>query len=187
MLQRLDKAATAGTRLERLIDELLDVSRITLGRLHLEPEPMQLDELVREVVERFTESANTKITVDATPVSGTWDRARLDQVISNLIANALKYGNNEPIQLTVTRTNADAILRVTDHGIGIATEEQSRIFERFERAVQHREDGGFGLGLWIARQIVEASGGTIEVTSAPNRGATFTVSLPDDETDPHRR
>jgi signal transduction histidine kinase len=181
MVQRLEKAARAGTRLERLIDELLDVSRITAGRLHLEPAAMQLDELVHEVVERFVDqaaSAGCTITVEAAPVTGIWDRARIDQVVSNLVGNALKYGRGHSVEVNVAARNGDAVLRIVDHGIGIAAGEQQKIFERFERAVQNRDFGGFGLGLWIARQIVEASGGTIEVDSSPGEGATFTVMLP---------
>ncbi len=178
---RLDKASNAGTRLERLIDELLDVSRITSGRLRLEPQPVHLDELVREVVERFVDqaaSAGCAIALRTVPVRGIWDRPRIDQVVSNLVANALKYGRGAPVEIDLTSRGPHAVLQITDHGIGIAVEEQVKIFERFERAVANREFGGFGLGLWIARQIVEASGGTIAVTSAPGRGARFTVELP---------
>ena len=178
---RLAKAGRTGTRLERLIDELLDVSRITAGRLRLEPEPVQLDELVHDVVDRFTDqavSAECAIAVVAQPVAGLWDRLRIDQVVSNLITNALKYGRGKPIEIAVACAGEHALLRVTDHGIGIATTEQTKIFERFERAVESREFGGFGLGLWIARQIVEASAGTIEVVSVPGQGATFSVRLP---------
>jgi signal transduction histidine kinase len=177
LFQRLDKASKSGTRLARLIDELLDVSRITAGRLHLEPETVQLDELVRDVVDRFTESQVCSITLTAEPVAGTWDRARIDQVVSNLIENALKYGEGKPIEVCVGPKSGGALIRVVDHGIGVAAEEQAKIFERFERAVENREFGGFGLGLWIARQIVESSGGKIEVVSAPGQGATFTVTL----------
>ncbi|HEY5937330.1 MAG TPA: GAF domain-containing sensor histidine kinase, partial [Kofleriaceae bacterium] len=178
---RLEKAGRAGIRLERLIDELLDVSRITAGRLKLEPEPVQLDELVREVIERFTDqavSAACPIAVVAQPVAGIWDRLRIDQVVSNLVANALKYGRGRPVEIAVDEADDHATVRVTDHGIGIAAAQQVKIFERFERAVESRAFGGFGLGLWIARQIVEASHGTIEVTSAPDEGATFCVRLP---------
>ncbi|MBA3817280.1 MAG: GAF domain-containing protein, partial [Deltaproteobacteria bacterium] len=162
LAQRLDKAASAGTRLERLIDELLDVSRITAGRLDLEAERVPLDELVRDVVERFVEqaaSAGCSIAVHTEPVTGTWDRSRIDQVISNLVGNALKYGRGTPVEIEVEASGDAAVFRITDHGIGVATAEQARIFERFERAVENRNFGGFGLGLWIARQIVEVSAG----------------------------
>jgi signal transduction histidine kinase/DNA-binding response OmpR family regulator len=179
--ERLAKAAGAGRRLEKLIYELLDVSRITAGRFRLEPEPFQLDDLLREVVDRFNGEAaraQTRIALSASPVPGCWDRSRLDQVVTNLLANALKYGKGKPIEVEVFAAGDDAILRVIDHGIGIETDQQRRIFERFERAVATREYGGFGLGLWIVRQIVEASGGRIELESRPGEGSTFTVVLP---------
>lgn len=180
--ERLEKAANSGLRLERLINQLLDVSRITAGRLHLEPETMNLVELVREIVGRVSE-ASTKpkpeITVSTSgPVVGNWDRLRLDQLITNLLGNALKYGQKKPVELTVGVEDEMAVVTVTDHGIGIDPEHQKKIFQRFERAVATRDFGGFGLGLWIATQIVEASGGAITVRSTPGEGASFTVRLP---------
>ncbi len=178
---RLDKAARASTRLGRLIDELLDVSRITAGRLRLDPEPVLLDELVREVAERFADqlgAAGCTLQVTTAPTRGLLDRSRIDQVASNLIANAIKYGRGGLVELEVATEQGEGVVRVRDHGIGIAPAEQQRIFERFERAVENRSFGGFGLGLWIARQIVEASGGTITVMSAPRSGAMFEVRLP---------
>jgi PAS domain S-box-containing protein len=180
--QRLEKAAASGERLEKLINQMLDVSRITAGRLKLEPEAMSLDELVREVVERSSELATrsrTPITLRLdSQVVGQWDPLRLDQVVTNLVSNAIKYGGGKPIEVEVRRDTEHAVLRVIDHGIGIEPNQQRKIFERFERAVASREYGGFGLGLWIARQIVDTSGGTIQVQSEPGCGATFTVTLP---------
>jgi PAS domain S-box-containing protein len=174
---RLEKAARSGLRLERLINQLLDVSRITAGRLQLEAEPCNLTDIIREVVSRFAEQA--VITFDtAAPVIGRWDRLRIDQVVNNLIGNALKYGEGKPVEVSLRIENEDAVLRVVDHGIGIDEEHQLKIFQRFERAVGSRDFGGFGLGLWIARQIVEASGGGIGVRSKPGEGATFVVRLP---------
>ena len=179
--QRLHKAASAGMRLENLIGQMLDVSRITAGRLKLEPEQTSLDGVVREVMERFAELAaesRCEVTLRLEPVSGLWDRLRLEQVVNNLVSNALKYGRGHPVEIETRAEGADAILRVVDHGIGIAPDDQRRIFERFERARGTREYGGFGLGLWIARSIVEASGGRIEVESEAGKGARFTVTLP---------
>jgi signal transduction histidine kinase len=111
-------------------------------------------------------------------VKGFWDRLRLEQVVTNLISNAIKYGKGRPIEIETRPDGADAVLTVTDHGLGIAPEDQQRVFQRFERSRRTREYGGFGLGLWITRSIVEASGGTITVDSQPGQGATFTVRLP---------
>jgi signal transduction histidine kinase len=174
---RLEKASTVGKRLEKLIDQMLDVSRISAGRLRLDPEPVDLSELVREIVERYRDDATVEMAL-APDVAGVWDRTRLDQVVSNLLANAIKYGRGNPIRVETLRRGLHAVVRVLDHGIGVAREQQARIFERFERAVGPREFGGFGLGLWIARQIVESMGGTIEVESELGEGSTFTVTVP---------
>jgi PAS domain S-box-containing protein len=180
--ERLDKTTRHGRRLQKLINELLDVSRVTSGRLALEPETIDLTALVRDTVERLTEEsvkAGCRIQLQAPgPVLGMWDRQRLDQVVTNLVSNAIKYGAGCPIELKIEQTEAAAVLTVRDHGIGIDAEHQARIFGRFERAVSDRNYGGLGLGLWIARQIVEAHGGTIRVESAPGRGALFAVGLP---------
>ena len=168
-------------RIERLIDDLLDISRIAVGRLQLEPERFDLRELGGEVIARFEEQPGRLSPIAfavGLPVEGHWDRGRLDQVVTNLLANALKYGDGKPIAVEITGTATTARLRVIDQGIGIASESLGRIFGRFERAVSERNFGGFGLGLWIARQIVDAHQGTIVVDSRPGMGSTFTVELP---------
>ena len=108
---------------------------------------------------------------------GFWDRTRLDQVVTNLLANAIKYGAGSPIDVRVEAPVGRAVLSIHDRGIGIPEEDQRRIFQRFERAVSQRNYGGFGLGLWIVRQIVEAQGGAVQVASQPGLGSTFTVEL----------
>lgn len=185
---RAGKAGRSALRLERLVNQLLDVSRITAGRLHLESESLDLSELVREVVHRFAEAGiqpATPITVHCDEhVKGRWDRLRVDQVVNNLVGNAVKYGQGKPVEVDLHAQDGHAVLRVVDHGIGIDEEHQKRIFQRFERAVTSRDFGGLGLGLWISRQIVEASGGSIEVESTPGRGSTFTVRLPVNRQEP---
>jgi signal transduction histidine kinase len=180
--ERLEKASCAGARLENLVNQMLDVSRIDAGRLRLEPESFELDGLLRDVVERFSEqaaSAHSPISLGAwSQLPGMWDRLRLDQVLSNLIGNAIKYGHGKPIEVSLSTEAGEAVIRVTDCGIGIDPSQQRKIFERFERAVGTREFGGLGLGLWISRQIVESSGGRIEVESTPGEGSTFTIRLP---------
>lgn len=175
--QRLERARAAGRRLDRLIVELLDVSRVALGTLRLEPEPLDLAQLVAEVRERY-EQRGRPLRVTSETIVGRWDPLRLDQVLTNLIDNAIKYGGGQPIDVVLKREGEHAVLRVIDRGIGIAPENIGRVFDRFTRLVPAREYGGFGIGLWIVRQIVEASGGRIDVASAAGKGSTFTVTLP---------
>jgi signal transduction histidine kinase len=169
-------------RLEKLTADVLDVSRITSGRLELHPEPCDLVVLVREIVDRFLADRSQGAPIihfesDAS-ATGHWDASRIDQVISNLVANAISYGNGSTVRVTVRATADTAHVIVEDDGIGIAADTRDRIFERFERAVSSAHYGGLGLGLWIAKQIVDAHGGTIEVHSELGAGATFTVTLP---------
>ena len=169
-------------RIARLVEMLLDVSRIHAGRLDIEIEQVDLSALVPEVAARFTAEltrANCTLGLLIAPsVVGAWDRLRLDQVITNLLSNAIKFGPGKPIEVGLESVGACARLWVRDHGIGIAPERQRHIFGRFERAVPSRSYGGLGLGLYISRTIVEALGGTIKVESEPGEGSTFTVELP---------
>jgi PAS domain S-box-containing protein len=180
--ERLAKASNSGLRLESLIDQMLDVSRITAGRLRLELEPFELEGLLKEVIDRFAEQAQrvgSQISLRTkTHACGVWDRLRIDQVLSNLVANAVKYGQGKPIDVELCEEGGQAVVRITDRGIGIDPSQQKKIFERFERAVGTREFGGFGLGLWISHQITEASGGSINVESAAGQGSVFTLRLP---------
>ncbi|WP_242356477.1 MULTISPECIES: ATP-binding protein [Anaeromyxobacter] len=169
-------------RLTALVDTLLDVSRLNEARLQLELEPVDLSAVAREVVSRLggdAELAPSRIHVEAAgDVSGRWDRLRLEQVATNLVSNALKYGEGRPVSVRVESDGRLARLVVADQGMGIPRGEQQRIFERFERGRATRGYGGFGLGLWITREIVGALGGRIEVESVPGAGATFRVELP---------
>jgi PAS domain S-box-containing protein len=184
---RLARAAAAGLRLQELIHALLDLSRIAEGRLRLETDRFELGSLVEEVVGRFSEvaaPAETLIDVRVEEnIFGTWDRLRIDQVVTNLLSNALKYGAGRPIEVTAKKERGTAVIAVRDYGIGIPKAEQCRIFERFERHVGTRSYGGFGLGLWIAREIAVLSGGAIDVESSEGEGSCFTVRLPA-ETEP---
>jgi signal transduction histidine kinase len=179
---RLKKSVRQTDRLNRLIDSLLEVSRITAGRMALELEPIDLSELLRELCDRFAEQAaqagcSIRLQV-VPPASGQWDRMRLEQVVTNLLSNAIKYGPGKPVDVTVESNATTVRLTVADHGIGIAPESVARIFERFERAVSPRHFGGLGLGLYITRQIAEAHGGSIQVESHVGEGSRFTVELP---------
>jgi|GEM_PF-2696563 len=179
---RVDRAQRQVMRITKLIRNLLDVSRISSGKLALEIEDVDLCEVLREGVERLEETrrrAGSSLHISAPgPVIGRWDRMRIEQVVSNLLINAIKYGEGRPIEVSVDKADDLAYLKVRDSGIGIPPEEQARIFDRFSRAHSAQRYGGFGLGLWIVRQIVDALGGTIEVRSKPGEGSTFLVKLP---------
>ena len=177
----LERLSGSVDRLSRLTDQVLDVSQIAAGKLVLNREEFDLAELVREVAARFQDgllAAGSEVEMRLDPAPGVWDRARLDQVVTNLLANALKYGGGKPIRLATASRNGAALLAVRDHGIGIAPEERARIFERFERAASARPYRGLGIGLWIVRRIVDAHRGSIEVKSEPGKGAEFRVTLP---------
>ncbi len=166
-------------RMARLVDDLLDISRIMSGRLRLDVEDVDLAVFVREVIDRYPEPQRDLVglKVEGEPIVGRWDRMRIDQIVSNLLSNAIKYGENNPIEISVGREADRARIIVRDHGVGIASADLPRIFERFERAAA-RHVGGFGLGLWIVRQVVEALGGTIAVESRLGSGSVFIVELP---------
>ncbi|RKH70510.1 GAF domain-containing protein [Corallococcus aberystwythensis] len=178
-LERVDRQVKRQTL---LVNDLLDVSRLSAGKLELVLQSVELGSLVREVAERFEPEyarSGTPLELSLAPeVRGQWDRLRLDQVFTNLFSNALKYGRGNPVHVSLEMEGDRARLRVRDGGIGIAKEHLPRLFHRFERAVSERNYGGFGLGLWIARQIVEAMGGHIEVESVLGEGSTFIVELP---------
>ncbi|WP_164018034.1 AAA family ATPase [Pyxidicoccus trucidator] len=169
-------------RLTRLIDELLSVSRLQEGQVPFQLEEVDLAAVTRDVAEYFSEESarsHSPVILHAeTPVIGRWDRTRLEQVITNLLANALKFGNGQPIELSAIQEGGVALLTVKDHGIGIAPDRLTHIFGRFARAVSSREYGGLGLGLYIAHEIVSAFGGSIHVDSTPGVGTCFTVLLP---------
>jgi PAS domain S-box-containing protein len=182
IVSKLETVARQVNRLTSLVDNLLDISRITTHRLHIEREPVDLVAVVADVVSRLGPELTRggyRINIEAPPsMIGNWDRLRIDQIVSNLLGNAVKFGRGKPIDIGLRVELGSAVLRVVDQGIGIPAGDQARIFERFERAVAGHHYGGFGLGLWIVRQIVEALGGTIGVESRLGEGSTFTVKLP---------
>ena len=126
----------------RLLNTLLDVSRIASGRLPLALEDVDLAEVATDVISQLAESEQAQITCVLESTIGRWDRARLKQVVTNLVTNALKYGEGKAIDVVVTAHGEGARLEVSDHGIGVAAEHHERIFERFERAVTDRRYAG---------------------------------------------
>ena len=159
----------------------LDVSRLSTGRIDLQAEPMNVAEVVREVIGGFDAElavARCKLTLSAqgTP-TGSWDRLRVEQVFRNLLSNAIRFGAGRPIEVAVDADQDFASVTFRDHGIGIPADQQAKIFERFERGPEQRS-GGFGIGLWIVRNICAAMGGSVSVDSTVGEGACFTVMLP---------
>ena len=164
---------------------LLDVSRITSGNFKLAPAPCDLGEIIRLVAETFGETARhagTLLEVDAPQsIPGSWDRLALEQVIDNLVSNAIKYGGKRPVLVSVEDPpgGSSVVIRIRDHGPGISPQNKERIFGQFERAIGADErQTGFGVGLWVVGQIVEAMKGVIAVTDAKGGGTVFEVVLP---------
>jgi PAS domain S-box-containing protein len=173
-------------RMTTLINDLLDIGRIASGRLGLTRERVDLAELVRRVlaaVEDTARRSGSKVSLRVgAPAVGQWDARRIEAVVANLLSNAIKFGEGKPIDLTVDRSGDRAVLVVADHGMGISLDDQHRIFQRFERAVSEQHFGGFGLGLWVAREVIESHGGTVTVESVPGSGSIFRIDLPLDGT-----
>ena len=166
----------------RLIDDMLDVTRMQRGTLAISPEPADLVRLVRRVVESFADQATGAgctfelVTPDSLP--GVWDEFRIEQVVANLLTNAMRYGNSHPVQVRVETSLGEATVAVLDSGVGIDPQDLARIFEQFERAGDRKVAPGLGLGLYISRQIAQSHGGSIEVSSTLGQGSVFTVRLP---------
>lgn len=167
----------------RLIDDMLDVTRIRSNHLSIRPAPFDLQALLARVVGNLSlqaQAAGSAITLHTDqPVTGCWDEFRIEQVVTNLLTNALRYGNGKPVEVSVLRLGGSVAIQVRDQGKGIPVQDQQRIFDPFERAVG-RDDStsGLGLGLYITRQLVEAHGGTINVQSQEAAGSLFSVTLP---------
>ena len=181
-LYRAGRAVAHVERLTRLVDNLFDVSQITAGRLQLQREPCDLADAVRAVVGGLMEQATRSgcaVSVKApAALSGHWDRFRIEQVITNLLTNAFKYGAGKPVEVDVEATDTTARLRVRDHGTGIAPDDAERIFERFERVATGHHRKSLGVGLYIARQVIDAHSGVVRVESSSPEGSTFLVELP---------
>lgn len=170
------------SRLTSLVDDLLDVSRISTGKLKLNPENLDLVQLIKEITERYhvqVKNAKSEFQLKLPhSMMVDLDKLRIEQVLINLITNALKYAPGSPIEISLTEQGGMAIIRISDQGPGISPEDQRRIFDRFERVSSENSQSGLGLGLYIVNQIVNAHDGKIEVESSLGKGSTFTISLP---------
>ncbi|MFG3452540.1 ATP-binding protein [Stutzerimonas stutzeri] len=182
LCQMVDKDERQIQSLIRLIDDMLDVSRIRTGKLSIRPSDVDLGKLVASVVENFAPqmeaSGCTLLFQRPEPIVGVWDEFRIEQVLANLLTNAMRYGAGKPVQVSVSATASDASIEVRDQGIGISQKSLERIFCQFERAEGSETSAGLGLGLFIAEQIVKAHKGRIQVESEEGKGALFRVLLP---------
>lgn len=174
-----------GRRLDRLLvslNRLLDVSRLRSGRVSLEFTDVDFVEVVRDAaaaLEGERQASRSSLSLSLPPSApGRWDRMRLEQIVTNLLSNAIRYGAGAPIEVRVSLPGDDVELVVEDHGVGIPPEEQPKVFDRFERANGARSAGGFGVGLWLVRKLCTAMGGSVRVESELGEQTTFTVTLP---------
>jgi PAS domain S-box-containing protein len=179
---KLESVGGQVDRMVHMMELLLDISRITAGQLELQREEVDLAALVSGCAARLVEDAEAagcELRVEAhRKVVGSWDRMRIEQVVTNLLTNAIKFGPGAPVEVTVEGAGPMATLVVRDYGVGISSEHHAQIFDRFQRVRAQKNVNGFGIGLWIVRRILEAHGGYIRVDSRAGIGATFTVELP---------
>ncbi len=180
--QMVDKDERQIQSLIRLIDDMLDVSRIRTGKLSIRPSRLDLGKLAASVVENFAPQMEacgcTLLFQRPEPMMGVWDEFRIEQVLANLLTNAMRYGAGKPVQVNVSATPTTACIEVRDQGIGISQKSLDKIFCQFERAEGSESSAGLGLGLFIAEQIVKAHNGRIQVESEEGKGALFRVLLP---------
>lgn len=180
--KHLDVSRRQTAHLSRLVENLLAVSRIQDKGFHLDLEEVDLCAMVHEVTGRFQDlSSRAGIPLKAEPCQtlvGSWDRNKMEQILSNLLSNAIKYGAGRPVTIRIHNRESAAVMEVQDQGIGIAPEDQARIFNRFERVPTTQVKESLGLGLFIVRSLVEAHGGTIALRSEMGKGSLFTITLP---------
>lgn len=190
LLQRLERVRVVADRYVKRATLLLDVARINAGNMDLRFEDLDMAEVLREEVDTYAvEAAFHLVDLHVTApesLRGRWDRLSIEQILGNLISNAIKYGDGKPVRIELAAEESGVRLEVKDEGIGISAEDQARIFGRFEQVVTGQHRTGFGVGLWLARALIEAHRGSITVRSAPGRGTAFTVRLPLDATSDSR-
>jgi signal transduction histidine kinase len=180
LVTRINRASSQVNRLAKLVDDMLDVSRISAGRFNLQIEEFDAAATLHEAVERLQDPANPLPIALASPptLRVQCDRTRFAQIAANLLSNAIAYGNRKPLEVRLTSTDEVFRLEVEDHGIGIAEADQERIFERFAKLDSNTPNVRFGIGLWVAREVAHALRGEISVNSKLGEGSTFVLELP---------
>lgn len=168
-------------RLNRLVDDMLDASRMNAGNIDLHIETFDIQQVIHDVLNRLSlhlQSNQIEVNFNMQPVVGEWDRYRLEQVFTNLLTNAIKYGEKKPITIETKLTNGELELAIADQGMGIKKTDQKRIFQQFERAISSSSVSGLGLGLYIVNEIIKNHGGSISLESKINKGSKFTIKMP---------
>lgn len=182
LLKMLETVENQTRRLSKMINDFLNISLINTGNLQLEYGEVNLNKLVQTVIDEFSPRIKEEqyvVTYDQVDkITGYWDKTRLEQVISNIISNAIKYGSGKPIEVTVRNHYSRAQVVVKDHGIGVPKDKQKKVFELFERGVPQDQYKGLGVGLFITNEIVKAHFGELHFTSRSNHGSVFTITLP---------
>ena len=184
-----DPIVTGLVRLDRVVqhyvrrcDSMLDIARLSSDTFRVEWAEADIAVLLRDVLEDLTpyaERAGSQIDLLAPDtLAGTWDELAVRQIIENLVSNAVKYGGKKPISVSLREEPGWVVLEVRDGGVGISAADQARIFSRFERVVSRQQKPGFGLGLWVVGRLIDAMGGTVQVSSGLDQGSTFSVRLP---------
>jgi len=178
----LEMLETAVDHYVRRATTLLEITRLNAEKIQLQPTSFDLCELVRECVRKYEQMAaragSPLHCLTEQPVLGTWDRMATEQVLDNLVSNAIRYGDGSPVKVGLTADERQVELRVVDRGIGIAPADRTKIFERFEQGSAAPRSGGFGIGLWLSKKLVQAQGGALHVESELGQGSTFVVTLP---------
>jgi signal transduction histidine kinase len=186
LLQGLEMLELAVDHYVRRATTLLEITRLNAEHVRIEPTAFELCDLVQTCVRKYEPlamRAGSTLTCDQHgPVDGTWDHLATEQVLDNLVSNAIRYGDGKPVRIEVESDPEWVEVRVIDHGIGVAPADRERIFQRFERGPTAPRSGGFGIGLWISSKLVQAQGGTLTLHSESGKGSTFILRLPRDVT-----
>ena len=184
LLRGLETLETAVDHYVKRATTLLEITRLNAEQVTLQPSTFDLRELVRDCARKYeplAARAGSTLHCDlGTPVVGTWDRLVTEQILDNLVSNALRYGDGKPVTIELESDGAWVVLRVIDRGVGIAPADRERIFQRFQRASGESRSGGFGIGLWVSSKLVQAQAGVLELESELGSGSTFIVRLPRD-------